>query len=108
METTMEVPSSDTQAVRDVIEERWRQQTDEHWSPTHDDQFRAGELAHAAASYAVGGGLFRVSNLQVPQQVWPYRWEWKPASYRRNLVKAGALILAEIERLDRAAKSGGH
>lgn len=33
---------------------------------------------------------------------WPDEW-WKPAGPRRNLVKAGALILAEIERLDRAA-----
>jgi hypothetical protein len=28
---------------------------------------------------------------------------WKPTNRRRDLVKAGALILAEIERLDRAA-----
>ena len=28
---------------------------------------------------------------------------WQPTTYRRNLVKAGALIVAEIERLDRAA-----
>jgi hypothetical protein len=34
---------------------------------------------------------------------WPQDWEFKPADPRRMLVKAGALILAEIERLDRAA-----
>lgn len=28
---------------------------------------------------------------------------WKPKDRRRNLVKAGALIVAEIERLDRLA-----
>jgi hypothetical protein len=57
-------------------------------------------MAKAAACYALGS------------QGWPQRgvnfwpWDaswWKPASNRRNLVKAGALILAEIERLDRAA-----
>jgi hypothetical protein len=33
---------------------------------------------------------------------WPWAPElWKPANARRDLVKAGALILAEIERLDR-------
>ena len=39
-------------------------------------------------------------------QVWPYQWEFKPADRRRELVKAGALILAEIERIDRAAATG--
>lgn len=39
----------------------------------------------------------------IPRQ-WPFTWWldwWKPTTYRRDLVKAGALILAEIERLDR-------
>ena len=37
-----------------------------------------------------------------PPPSWPWvrRW-WKPTDRRRDLVKAGALILAEIERLDR-------
>jgi hypothetical protein len=36
-------------------------------------------------------------------QIWPWdrKW-WKPTDRRRDLVKAAALILAEIERLDRA------
>ena len=39
-----------------------------------------------------------------PGPDWPWAPEWwKPSSYRRNLIKAGALIIAEIERLDRAA-----
>ena len=29
--------------------------------------------------------------------------KWQPTTSRRDLVKAGALVLAEIERLDRAA-----
>lgn len=36
---------------------------------------------------------------------WDMQW-WKPGSPRRNLVKSGALILAEIERIDRAAGIG--
>jgi hypothetical protein len=35
---------------------------------------------------------------------WPGGWDWswfKPTTPRRDLVKAGALIVAEIERLDR-------
>jgi hypothetical protein len=34
---------------------------------------------------------------------WPWSQDWwKPTNPRRDLVKAGALIAAEIERLDRA------
>jgi hypothetical protein len=33
---------------------------------------------------------------------WDLKW-WKPTTPRRDLVKAAALIVAEIERLDRAA-----
>ncbi|EBP0408322.1 hypothetical protein JN58_23590 [Salmonella enterica] len=43
-----------------------------------------------------------------PQPVnWPLSsvW-WKPSSPRGDLVKAGALILAEIERGDRAVAAG--
>lgn len=36
---------------------------------------------------------------------WHSRW-WKPKDRRCNLVRAGALIVAEIERLDRAAALG--
>jgi hypothetical protein len=38
-------------------------------------------------------------------EIWPSSWgaHWlKDTAPRRDLVKAGALILAEIERLDRA------
>jgi hypothetical protein len=40
---------------------------------------------------------------EAPPSCWPTDWRWNPADPRRNLVKAGALILAEIERIDRAA-----
>jgi len=91
-----------TPAVRSVLSERERQKSAEGWTPEHDDTHRSGEMARAAASYAAGGGLFKI-NLNVPLQVWPYQWEWKPTNTRRDLEKAGALILAEIERLDRRA-----
>lgn len=46
----------------------------------------------------------RVTSQDDPPRNWPWhRVWWKPSTRRRNLVKAGALILAEIERLDRAA-----
>lgn len=97
-----------SQAAQDVLAERRRQIEAEGWTPEHDDQHETGELARAAACYAlVAGGMNpRADTLFV---AWPWHpaW-WKPTDEpRRNLVKAGALILAEIERLDRAALNGG-
>jgi hypothetical protein len=39
-----------------------------------------------------------------PPQQWPWlsKW-WKPKDRRRDLVRAAALVIAEIERLDRAS-----
>ena len=90
-------------AARDVIAERRRQVDVEGWTPEHDDQHRRGEMAAAAAAYALhdlqGGWFGRWRDVMWP---WDKQW-WKPTTRRRDLVKAGALILAEIERLDRAA-----
>ena len=104
-----------TQAARDVLSERRRQVEAEGWTPEHDDTHDRGELPRAALSYlsavivalSVGSpvwsspppvdDLFPGSSLVWP---WARRW-WKPGSIRRMLVKAAALIIAEIERLDR-------
>jgi hypothetical protein len=95
------------EAHRDVLAERERQVSAEGWTLDGDDACTDGRLAKAASCYALAGmggnGPFWITALQVPQQVWPYRWEWKPKDRRTNLVRAAALILAEIERLDRAA-----
>lgn len=96
-----------TQAARDVLAERERQKAVEGWTPDHDDGHRHGELALAAAGYAETAGSFFYENGYSPTvpYVWPWSpaW-WKPKDQRRDLVRAGALILAEIERLDRAAE----
>lgn len=88
-------------ALQDVSAERARQINDECWSHKHDDAHASGELALAAACYA---GDRRKFNTAAPR-AWPWAQEWwKPGTdRRRQLVKAGALIVAEIERLDRAA-----
>jgi hypothetical protein len=96
--------------------ERERQQRAEGWSAEHDDQHEAGELAAAGAAYALaaadvldprsqGDGQFRSE----PPSCWPWdRASWKPeqgvkdADRVRELVKAGALIAAEIDRINRA------
>lgn len=84
-------------AARDVLAERQRQTDAEGWTAEHDDEHAFGELADAAACYAAYGA-------SALPTLWPFDREWwKPTNRRRNLVKAGALIIAEIERLDRAA-----
>jgi len=41
--------------------------------------------------------------IDLMENLWPWGKEWwKPSDRRRDLVKAGALIAAEIDRLDRA------
>ncbi|MFI8384862.1 hypothetical protein [Pseudomonas sp. NPDC079086] len=85
-------------AWSDVIAERQRQISAEGWTPEHDDAHSDGALAKAAACYAANAGDQRIP------KTWPWQARfWKPGTARRMLVKSGALILAEIERLDRAA-----
>lgn len=92
-----------TAAARDVLAERQRQVSNEGWTPERDDQYTAGDMASAAACYATQG-RYHYPEPGEPGPNWPWAAEWwKPSTYRRNLEKAGALILAEIERLDRAA-----
>ncbi|MGQ7245486.1 hypothetical protein ACUN9V_18760 [Salinicola sp. V024] len=95
-------------ALLDAFNERQRQIDSEGWKPEHDDTHDAGELAAAAGCYAFAAvrqvcGLDPIA-ARGAGEGWPFRsaW-WKPStSPRRNLVKATALLLAEIERLDRA------
>lgn len=87
-------------AAGDVLAERHRQIEAEGWTPDHDDSYAQGQLAEAAAAYASESAA---SHAGLPNG-WPWAREWwKPSTPRRNLVKAGALILAEIDRIDRAA-----
>ncbi|EMZ58573.1 MULTISPECIES: hypothetical protein [Pseudomonas] len=94
------------QAWLDVQAERLRQVEAEGWMPEHDDAHDTGALASAAGCYAMFSLAYPAGD---PSRFWPWdkSW-WKPSpDGRRNMVKAGALILAEIERLDRAAASQG-
>lgn len=91
-----------TKAAEDVLAERRRQIEREGWTPEHDDEHVSGEMALAASCYAVVG-LTDASPTEVPAW-WPRQWDsswWRPRDNRRNLVRAAALLLAEIERLDR-------
>ena len=89
-------------AHRDVVAERARQFLVDGWTSQHDDKYPDFKLSQAAACYA-SQGVLSYPNAGDPPPAWPWAREWwKPKDYRSNLVRAGALILAEIERLDRA------
>lgn len=90
-------------AWTDVLAERQRQVAVEGWDAAHDDEHNHGELATVASCYIDAHNPCRVVG-SLPSH-WPRSWDeswWKPTSHRRDLVKAAALLLAEIERIDRA------
>lgn len=88
-----------SRATDDVLAERKRQVDAEGWTLAHDDQHDNGEMAAAAVCYAFTAVR---SPHEIQNRIWPWASDWwRPSDSRRNLVKAGALILAEIERLDR-------
>lgn len=92
-----------------IAKERKRQITQESWSAEHDDGHTDGALARAASCYAMTPKLREYT---VPgfsnffERYWPFEREyWKPTPDNRirELVKAGALVAAEIDRLQRAS-----
>jgi hypothetical protein len=88
------MPTTNT-VIAEIAAERERQVTSEGFTPAHDDQWIVNELASAAACYA-RPDLFPL--------YWSWDWQWwKPKDRRRNLIRSAALLVAEIERLDRAA-----
>ena len=97
---TIKAEGAMAQAIYDLLAERLRQVDDEGWSPEHDDQHTFGELAAAAACYCHPEPCMDDTRGVPFSWPWDREW-WKPTDRRRDLVKAGALILAEIERLDR-------
>lgn len=98
--------------------ERNRQMLDEHFDAAHDDEHARGELILASIGYAMEaipqfipievrvGVVTRVEDDDTPPDWWP--WEeswWKPSTDPVvNLVKAGALIAAEIDRIQRTRR----
>jgi len=85
------------QAALDVLAERQRQISAEGWTPEHDDDHDDGSLGKAAAVYAISFPGFPTDMTYWP---WP-REAFKPKDRRQNLVRAAALLIAEIDRLDR-------
>lgn len=77
-----------------ISEERWRQQAKENYTAEHDDSHDQQELAWAASAYVTAYLGKDVGEL----------WPWEADSFKvgdspiGELVKAGALIAAEIDR----------
>jgi hypothetical protein len=88
--------------VMEINQERNRQVNVEEFTPEHDDSTNTDfELSRAAACYATVPWR-RTENGSEVSIGWPWAEVWfKPGSNRQALVKAAALIVAEIERLDR-------
>lgn len=85
-----------TKAIEDVISERKRQIENNGYDHTHDDLHVNEQLITAAFAFAYG-----------ESELWPWDLEsWNKVvahnhSKREMLVKSAALLIAEIERIDR-------
>lgn len=87
-----------------IVAERQRQIEEEGWTWDHDDEHTNGEMALAAACYALAELHRQKEMYGEPPPEWPWDREWwkpTPMDRIRELVKAGALIAAEIDRLKR-------
>jgi hypothetical protein len=103
-----------------IAAERQRQIDEEGWNAQHDDEHDCDEMAMAAACYAAPHRLYeRLGHDALTfQDPWPWEECWDkrptdedgylidncdslPRDRLRQLVKAGALIAAEIDRLQR-------
>lgn len=98
----MDIP----QVVTEVIHERARQVASV--GNEHDDGYLEGVLSLAGASYAIAGSACQAGKSVKAKRIWP----WHPDQFqmvrmgnnRDRLVKAAALIIAEIEAQDRRAE----
>lgn len=88
------------EVAAEVFVERLRQIIEEGHSVEQDDAYTDYQLPRAAVCYAIrGAGL-------PPHKATLY-WPWNPATFKpagddRDLIKAAALILAELQRRQRA------
>jgi adenylate cyclase len=88
--------------------ERARQMEEENFSFAHDAEHTDGELLKAALVYLhVGTDKALPTNERGIPLDWPWEDEWfKPKDRVKNLVRAGALCLAEDQRINALMKDG--
>lgn len=90
-----------------IARERRRQIREHRFYASRDDQYTDGELVLAAMHYADNPDAYKHDSLHL-DPFWPVDWDRRYDQKRTDdritqLVKAGALIAAEIDRLLRAA-----
>lgn len=108
MPVTAELRDLITPGALAVLSERRRQVVGEGFNAAHDAGYDSGELAAASAAYALaaadrlhpfsqGDGGYEPGS---PPVMWPWdtSW-WKPTTAQRNLEKAAALAIAELDLL---------
>jgi hypothetical protein len=84
----------------EIVNERMRQVEAKGYAPDQDNLYIQRELLDGARAYLLSADHDRDAG----SFVWPWPMEhFKPGAPRRDLIKAAALIVAEIERLDRIA-----
>lgn len=100
--------------IDEIASERRRQIEQENWTLAHDSQHVGGEIAWAAACYAAPREIYALSTKNVDGYAFADPWPWALRhdkrgvhDRRRQLVIAAALIVAEIERLDRKEATDG-
>lgn len=98
-----------------IADERLRQVTEEGYTADHDALYNVEALAVAAVCYATPRHLRTVRFHDVLKRWIPSLWPWEPKFWKgsalvgdgysrvRELTKAGALIAAEIDRIQRLA-----
>lgn len=97
--------------TEEIGAERLRQINGEGYDPAHDDELANGEIACGAAAYAWSGSLHGTARIKhivdtdhLIAHLWPFvAQHFKPTRPRRDLIKAAAMLVAEIGRLDRRA-----
>lgn len=116
-----------SKAAADVVDERQRQIEKEGWTDEHDDAHEKGDLALAAICFATPVKLFERFEQNngvdfIDPWPWDSKWDrryrsgsakgkgtnvlpnpstYSDVEYRDLLVKASALLIAEIEKMDR-------
>lgn len=84
-----------------IAAERRRQIAEEDVTAEQDDKYTRNELVDAALCYAAHS--WEQHNLGLLNSLhWPFTLDkWKPRDKKDNLIRAGAFIAAEIDRLSR-------
>lgn len=104
-----ETNHSNTCGVQLIAEERKRQINVEGWTSDYDSEHINGELADAAGCYCIMTTMHPETDdfFEFFHKHWPFSTEWwkpTPENRIRELQKAGALIAAEIDRLNQQAQ----